>query len=94
VAAANPDVLLIPEQQTLGYYGSTAPYRELRGGWTGAPRVARKLYPSAFAVINTADGDLAGHREQLRQAVAQGDVLMFRGWFNDPANMIVRSLMH
>jgi hypothetical protein len=94
IAKQNPDVLLIPEQQTLGYFGSTAPYRELRSGWAAAPALARQLYPAGFAVINTADGDISGQRDQLRRAAAQGDVLMFRGWFDDPGNVILRSILH
>jgi hypothetical protein len=92
VAAAYPDVLLIPEHQTLGYYGSTAPYRELRGGWTSSPATVRKIYPHAFSVINTADGDIDGNRDQLKQAIAQGDILLFRGWFDDPGNVKMRAL--
>lgn len=92
VAAAHPDVLLIPEHQTLGYYGSTAPYRELRGGWACSPTTVRKIYPRAFSVINTADGDIDGNRDQLKQAIAQGDILLFRGWFDDPAHAKMRAL--
>jgi hypothetical protein len=92
VAAAEPDVLLIPEHETLGYYGSTAPYRELRGGWTSAPPLARELYPAGFSVINTADGDVYANEAKLKQAIEQGDVIMFRGWFNDPNNARVEAL--
>ncbi|MGA8596330.1 MAG: Ig-like domain-containing protein [Bryobacteraceae bacterium] len=92
VAAAEPDVLLIPEHETLGYYGSTAPYRELRGGWTSSPPLVREIYPTGFSVINTADGDIDANEAQLKQAVAQGDVMMFRGWFDDPNNVKVKAL--
>ena len=92
VAAAWPDVLLIPEHETLAYYGSTAPYSELRLGCKSSPPVVRKIYPRAFSVINTADGDVDGNREELKKAVAQGDILMFRGWFDDPVLGKIRGL--
>jgi hypothetical protein len=86
IAAAEPDVLLIPEHETLGYYGSTAPYNELRLGWASSPPLARELYPDAFTVINIADGNIDANQEQLTQAVAHGDILLFRGWYPDPNN--------
>lgn len=92
VAAAWPHVLLIPEHETLAYYGSTAPYRELRLGCKSSPPVVRKIYPRGFSVINTADGDVDGNREELKQAVAHGDILMFRGWFDDPVLVKIRGL--
>jgi len=92
VAAAEPDVLLIPEHETLGYYGSTAPYNELRGGWTSSPPLVRELYPGAFSVINIADGNIDANQAQLTQAVADGDILLFRGWYSDPNNAKARAL--
>jgi hypothetical protein len=92
VAHAEPDVLLIPEHETLAYYASAAPYRELRLGHAITREPARDVYPGAFSVINVADGDIAGNGNVLLNAIAAGDVLLFRGWFNDPANMKVREL--
>lgn len=92
VAAAEPDVLLIPEHETLGYYGSTAPYHELRLGWASSSPLVRELYPDAFSVINIADGNIDANREQLTEAVAHGDVLLFRGWYPDPNNVKAQAL--
>jgi hypothetical protein len=92
VAAAEPDVLLIPEHETLAYYGSTAPYRELRLGWASSPPLVREVYPDAFTVINIADGNMDASQAQLAQAVAHGDILLFRGWYQDPNNAKARAL--
>lgn len=92
VAAAYPDVLLIPEHHTLAYYGTTAPYRELRLGFATSPAIAKKVYPRAFSVINTADGNIDDQWDQLKHAVSQGDVLMFRGWFDDPSLRKIKAL--
>ena len=91
-AAANPDVLLIPEHKTMLYYGYTAPYCELRQGCTSTQEEVRKIYPYAFTVINVADGDLRENWSSLVHAVQYGDVLLFRAWFEDPANAEVRKL--
>nr|MBA3847064.1 hypothetical protein [Planctomycetota bacterium] len=86
VAAANPDVLLIPEHETCAYWATTAPYHELRQGWTGTPDSVRAIYPDAFSVVYVSDGDTAGRRAELIAAVQRGDVLLFRGWWPDPFN--------
>ncbi len=92
VAAAHPDVLLIPEHQNLAYFSLSAPYDELRGGVSSTPGLARSVYPSAFSAINTADGPIDQRYGELRTAVSLGDILMFRGWFDDPGNAKVKSL--
>jgi hypothetical protein len=93
VAKENPDILLIPEHSGLFYYAFSAPYGELRRGVTSAPTLARQLYPEAFRVVNTSDGPLEQQRQRLTMAVQQGDVLMFRAWFADPANRVIQTLV-
>jgi hypothetical protein len=93
VAKDNPDILLIPEHSGLFYYAFSAPYGELRRGVTSAPALARRLYPEAFLVVNTSDGPIEQQRRPLTMAVQQGDVLMFRAWFTDPANRLVQTLV-
>lgn len=92
VANDNPGVLLIPEHAGLFYYAFSAPYGELRRGVTSAPEMARQIYPRAFRVINTSDGPIYRLRSALAIAVRQGDILMFRAWFADPANPMVQAL--
>ena len=84
--------LLMPEHQTARYYGSTAPYDELRGGVTATPERVRRIYPGAFTVINVADGDVTKHHAELVKAVHQGDILLFRAWFDDAANAKVKAI--
>ncbi len=92
VAAAFPDVLLVPEHKNVRYFAFSAPYFSLRDGLVSTPAVIRSVYPNAFSFVNTADGPIEKHREELSSAVKQGDVLLYRSWYADPANAEVRSL--
>ena len=86
------DVLLMPENKNTRYYAYTAPYTELRAGFTSTPARVQRAYPAAFSLINTADGDLDAKRDALRAAVKRGDILLYRAWFNDPDNVKVKAL--
>jgi hypothetical protein len=93
----HPDVLLIPEFEQSLTYAFAAPYKELRPmgknpGTASTPKRALTLYPEAFTVINTADGDLVGRRPELVSAVRRGDVLLFRAWWGDEGFQRVRSI--
>lgn len=92
VHAAVPNVLLIPEHKNLLYYASTAPYAELRQGFAGTPALPRSVYPRAFSVINVTDGPFEQRRAELEQAVRAGDILLFRGWYQDQNAAGVKSL--
>jgi hypothetical protein len=92
VAAAIPGIILIPEHKNTLYYAYTAPYAELRGGTASTPAMARAIYPRAFTFINTSDGPIDQRYSELVQSVQQGDVLMYRSWWNDPANAKVASI--
>ena len=92
VADAFPDVLLIPEHKNLAYYAKSAPYSELRGSFAATPSLVAEVYPRAFSVINTADGPIDKSYSELIEAVRRGDILMFRGWFDDPANTKVKAI--
>ena len=92
IAAANPDVLLMPEQKTTRYFAYTAPYSELRGGFVGTPEAVRAAYPDSFSAIYVPDGDVDAHRAELVTAVKGGDILMFRAWWNDPYNAKIKSI--
>ncbi len=92
VADAYPDVLLMPEHKNALYYSKTAPYSELRGGYSSTPELVRDIYSEAFSVINVADGPVDKEYSNLQSAVARGDILMFRAWFNDPINVKIKRL--
>ena len=92
VAESYPDVLLIPEHKNAAYYSKSAPYTELRGGSSSTPSMVRDIYSRAFSVINTADGPIDKEYTHLQKAVQQGDILMFRAWYQDPANKKINLL--
>ena len=92
VAAAVPGIILLPEHKNTLYFAYTAPYAELRGGVASTPAQARAIYPRAFTFINTADGPIDARYSDLVKAVQQGDSLMYRSWWNDPANVKVAAI--
>jgi hypothetical protein len=92
VAGAHPDVLLVPEHENVGYFAFSAPYNELRGGVTSTPAAARATYSRSFSFINTADGPIQDRFDQLVQSVQDGDILLFRSWYPDPANDLVKEI--
>lgn len=94
VSAANPDVLIIPEQKNVRYFASTAPYFDMREGLISVPSAVRVVYPNAFSVVNTADGPIVKRHSELLSAVKEGDILMFRSWYVDPANVDLKSLYY
>jgi hypothetical protein len=70
-----------------------APYKEYPQGFTGTPEEATAVYARAFTVLRVVDGPpLEAHWGELQRAVAGGDVLLFRAWWNDPVNDQVKRL--
>ena len=92
VVAAHPDVLLIPEMESMEYYRVTAPYNQLNQGFIATPENVRAAYPKAFGVICVNDGDLDGKHDVLVNSVRRGDILLFRGWFDSAENAKVKSI--
>jgi hypothetical protein len=94
----HPDVLILPElqseEQTFHSAGwaYTSRYMELRRQETGTSAYVRERVPGAFSAINVADADIDGNRAALKTAVANGDILLFRGWFDDGSNAKVKAL--
>ena len=94
IAAAFPDVLLIPEHKNLRYYAFSAPYFSLVNGMASTPGPVKAVYPNAFSIINTADAQITKHRDDLVAAIKQGDVLMYRSWYDDPSNTEMKALYY
>lgn len=94
VAAAYPDVLLIPEHETTRYYAYTAPLISLQHvGQTAPFAQVLQVYPKAFNVnLASNSAMLDQHREALVQAVRAGSILTFRGWYFDPNNPKIKSI--
>ena len=84
VAKTCPDVLLIPEHSNLAYYSASAPYAELRSGFSSTSSLVRSIYKDAFSVVNVTDGPVDQSFNQLGLAVKHGDALLSRAWFADP----------
>ena len=92
VLAAHPEVLLVPEHENTRYYAYSAPYRELRQRQIATPLSARLLYPGGFSIINVSDGDFKSYGTAVARAVREGDVLLTRAWYPDPAHILIRSI--
>jgi hypothetical protein len=92
VVAKFPDSLFIPENSNLRYYAYTAPLHDLRNKDWGTRESVQLLYPKAFTVINTVDGPIEKCFEGLVAAVSRGDVLLYRSWYKDPAQITLKSV--
>ena len=90
VVQAFPDMLLIPEESTPAHLAYSSPWAQLSNrGFAGTPANNKLAYPEGFSSIYVADaprnlttGKLAQY-DQLVQGVKQGDILIFRGFFDD-----------
>lgn len=93
VADAFPDVLLMPENESLRNYAYTAPLNSfMHHGVTSTPAGARLVYPSAFSVLLASSGDFVGKHDALVQGVRRGDILIFNGWYEYPVLQQIKSI--
>ena len=84
VADAYPDVLLIPENESMRYFAYSAPLNSYaHHKITSTPAGARIVYPKAFSVLLASDGDRPEDHNALVDAVRNGDILVFNGWYNN-----------
>jgi len=82
VAEAYPDVLLIPENESMRYFAYSAPLNSyMHHKITSTPVGARMVYPNAFSVLMAPEGDRPGDHDALVTAVRGGDILLFNGWY-------------
>jgi hypothetical protein len=83
VADAYPNVLLIPENESMRYFAYSAPLNSYaHHKITSTPAGARIVYPKAFSVLLASDGDRPEDHDALVAAVRSGDILVFNGWYN------------
>jgi hypothetical protein len=81
VADAYPDVLLIPENESMRYFAYSAPLNSyMHHRITSTPIGARLVYPKAFSVLMGA-GNRPEDHAALVSAVRSGDILLFDGWY-------------
>jgi hypothetical protein len=94
LARLHKQCLLIPEHKNARYFAYTAPYYELRLGFTGTAPEIKATYPHAFSVIRVVDGpDLVGTvADQMISAIQGGDILLFRPWWDDPTTAQIKAL--
>jgi hypothetical protein len=91
VAAARPDVLLIPEHHGLPYAAFSAPYVSLRketSATTG--KWARKFFSNSFQALDISD--CADHWAEIAAAQSDGDLLLFRAWVWSPECDLLEAL--
>jgi hypothetical protein len=82
VADAYPDVLLIPENESMRYFAYSAPLNSyMHHKITSTPVGARMVYPNAFSVLMAPEGDRPEDHDALVTAVRRGDILLFNGWY-------------
>jgi hypothetical protein len=93
VADANPDVLLIPENESMRYFAYSAPLNSyVHHKVTSTPAGARMVYPRAFSVLMAPDGDQPQDHDALVTAVRHGDILLFNGWYNNEGAAKIKKL--
>jgi hypothetical protein len=92
VYSAFPNVLVMAEHSYPEYNAIGAPYLELTAGYTGTPASVLAIYASAFSVIYVPNGNITANQAALQASVDRGDILMFRGWWNDPVNAQVSAI--
>lgn len=94
-----PDVLIVPEHKRPLYYGYSAPYEDLRmGGLSQLTEDVKSIFPEGFLVTNVPEG-LKGTEAQnvntLINSMKQGNILLFRAWYNDqPTNGLIKKAMN
>jgi hypothetical protein len=77
-----PDVLLIPENESMRYFAYSAPLNSYQHHKiTSTPVGARLVYPKSFSVLMAAEGDRPEDHAALVNAVHSGDILLFNGWY-------------
>jgi hypothetical protein len=93
VADAYPNVLLIPENESMRYFAYSAPLNSyVHHKITSTPAGARMVYPKAFSVLMAAEGDRPEDHAALVDAVRRGDILLFNCLYNDAGAEKIKKL--
>jgi len=93
VADAYPDVLLIPENESMRYFAYSAPLNSyVHHKITSTPVGARLVYPKAFSVLMAPEGDRPEDHAALLDAVRHGDILLFNGWYMTEGAMKIKKI--
>ncbi|HET9367364.1 MAG TPA: hypothetical protein VFO22_04780 [Candidatus Udaeobacter sp.] len=90
---AYPDVLLIPENESMRYFAYSAPLNSyVHSRVTSTPSGARTIYPKAFSVLMAEDGDRPEDRAALANAVRNGDILLFNAWYPNEGTARIKNI--
>ena len=93
LADAHPNVLLIPENESMRYFAYAAPFNSYaHHRVTSTPVGARMIYPKAFSVLMAPDGDRPEDHSALLNAVRSGDILLFNCWYNNAGAEKIKKL--
>jgi hypothetical protein len=93
VADAYPEVLLIPEHESMRYFAYSAPLNSyVHHKITSTPVGARLVYPKAFSVLMAPEGDRPEDHAALLDAVRRGDILLFNGWYMNEGAMKIKRI--
>jgi hypothetical protein len=93
LAKTFPDVLLMPENESMRYFAYTAPLNSyMHHRITSTPAGARAVYPRSFSVLMTLEGDKPEDGDALRAAVRHGDILLFNCWYKNPGAEKVKKI--
>ncbi len=85
VADAYPDVLLMPENESMRCFAYSAPLNSyVHHKITSTPVGARMVYPNAFSVLLAPEGFRPEDDDALVDAVRNGDILIFNCWYKNP----------
>lgn len=93
LTARYPDILVIPEWETLRTFAYGAPYSQLDyNKLVSTPDYVRRTYPQAFLVNMVGEKEADQYHDALVEAVRRGDILFFLGWWPSPENAKVRRI--
>jgi hypothetical protein len=93
VADAFPDVLLIPENESMRYFAYSAPLNSyMHHKISSTPVGARLVYPKAFSVLMAPDGDRPEDHDALVSAVRRGDILLFNSWYMNEGALKIKKI--
>lgn len=76
----HPDVLLLPEHESLGYWAHTVPFRHPPRYGSPTPRDVRAAYPRSMSLL----ANLPDEAEGFPEALLAGDIPMFPAWYGGP----------
>jgi hypothetical protein len=93
IANAYPDILLIPENESMRYFAYSAPLNSyVHHKISSTPVGARLVYPKAFSVLMAPEGDRPEDHDALVSAIRRGDILLFNGWYMNEGAIKIRKI--